>query len=156
MRQPVEIRHPAAIRIYVVALIVFWVGALVWGGLPAPFDVPILVFMGTLGVALAARIRMLELVADDSGLLVRNFFRSWRFKWAEVEDFRLGTPPMGMPFGRAIHVLLRNGEVIAVDITASNWGLLFGGRKAKLAQLLKRLREWLPPGDQMRSPIRPS
>ncbi len=125
----------------------FWVGALVWGGIPAPFDVHILVFMGTIGVALAARIQMLKRVADDSGLLVRNFFRSWRFKWAEVEDFRLGTPPMGMPFGRAIHVLLRNGEVIAVDITPSNRGLLFGVRKARLEQLLKRLREWLSTED---------
>jgi hypothetical protein len=35
-----------------------------------------------------------------------------------VEDFRLGTM-MGMPFGRVIHVLLRNGEVVTLDITAS-------------------------------------
>jgi hypothetical protein len=146
VRQPVEIRQPAAIRIYVVAFILFWVGALVWGGIPSPFDVPILVFMATSGLALAARIQMLKLVADDSGLLVRNLFRSWRFRWAEVEDFRLGTPAMGMPFGQVIHVLLRNGDVIAVDITASNWGLLFRG-KTKLDQLLKRLREWLPPED---------
>lgn len=146
MRQAIEIRQPAAVRIYVVAFTVFSVAVLVWGGIPSPVDALILVFMAAFIVALAARIQMLKLVADDSGLLVRNFFRSWRFKWAEVEDFRLGTPPMGMPFGRAIHVLLRNGEVIAVDVSASNWGLLFGG-KTKHEQLLKRLREWLPPED---------
>ena len=144
VRQPVEIRQPAAIRVYVIAFTVFSLGVLVWGGIPSAGDVLILVFMASFIVALAARISMLKLVADDSGLLVRNFFRSWHFKWAEVEDFRLGTPPMGMPFGRAIHVLLRNGEVIAVDISASNWGLLFGG-KTKHEQLLKVLREWLPP-----------
>jgi hypothetical protein len=68
--------------------------------------------------------------------LVRNLFRTWRIRWHEIEDFRLGSPIMGMPFGRVIHVLLRNGE-------ASHWGFAFGG-KARQEQVLTRLREWLP------------
>ena len=80
VRQPIEIRQPAAVRIYVVAFTVFSVGLLVWGGIPSPVDVLILVFMAAFIVALAARIQMLKLVADDSGLLVRNFFRSWHFQ----------------------------------------------------------------------------
>jgi hypothetical protein len=74
--------------------------------------------------------------------VVRNFFRTLRLGWGEVEDFRLGTM-MGMPFGRVIHVLLRNGEVVTLDITASHWTFVFGER-AKQEQMLQRLREWLP------------
>ena len=69
-----------------------------------------------------------------------------RFGWDEIEDFRLGHPVMVIPFGRVIHVLLWNGEVVTLDITTMHWAFAFGG-KAKQEQVLKRLRGWLPHQD---------
>jgi len=146
MGNPVEIRQPLVLRVYIACFSLLWVGLLLWDVITSPSDAPIAILMIAFGVALGVRIETLKLVADDSGLLVRNFFRTWRFGWAEVEDFRLGRPMMGMPFGQVIHVLLRNGEVVTADISASHFGFAFGG-KAKREQLLKRLREWLPPKD---------
>lgn len=143
MRQPVQIRQPLVVRIYIVCFSFLWVGLLLWGVVTSPSVAPGAIFMLAFGVAFVVRIEGLRLVADESGLLVRNFFRTWRFGWAEVEDFRLGRPVMGLPFGQVIHVLLRNGEVVTADISASHWGFTFGGN-AKREQLLQRLREWLP------------
>ena len=124
-----------------------WVGILVAAIITSPLsDAPIPLLMIALGGALIIRMESMKLVADESGLLVRNFSRTCRFRWDEVEDFRLGRPMMGMLFGQLIHVLLRNGEVITLDVTAFNWGFAFG-RRAKREQSLRRLREWLPPRD---------
>jgi putative effector of murein hydrolase LrgA (UPF0299 family) len=79
MRQPIEIRQPAAIGIYVVGFTLFFVGALVLGIISSPSDAPILGLMMAFGIALGARIQMLKFVADESGILIRNFFRTWRF-----------------------------------------------------------------------------
>jgi hypothetical protein len=65
-----------------------------------------------------------------------------RFGWDEVEDFRV----MVIPFGRVIHVLLGNGEVVTLDITTIHWCFEFGG-EAKQEQVLKRSRGWLPHQD---------
>jgi hypothetical protein len=84
-------------------------------------------------------------VADESGLLVRNLYRTWRLPWDEVEDFRVGQAMMGMPFGKVIHVLLRNGEVVKVEVTIKPG--VFSGGGVLLEQTLQRLRPWLPPRD---------
>jgi hypothetical protein len=71
------------------------------------------------------------------------FFRTQHFRWDEVEDFRLGRVMNGLPFGWVIHALLRNEEVVTLDVAAYSWSLTFGAR-AKREQILNRLREWLP------------
>ena len=119
---------------------------MVAAGIRSPSDALITLLMAALGTAFVIRIWSIRFVADESGLLVRNFFRTWRFRWDEVEDFRLGRQMMMMPFGRVIHVLLRNGEVLTLDITASHWAFAFGA-KARQEQMLQRLREWLPRQD---------
>lgn len=119
---------------------------MLWAIISSPSVAPVAILMIAFGVAFVVRIEGLRLVADESGVLVRNFFRTWHFEWAEVEDFRLGRPTMGLPFGQVVHVLLRNGEVVTADISASHWGFTFGG-KAKREQMLQRLREWLPRQD---------
>jgi hypothetical protein len=53
-----------------------------------------------------------------------------RFGWDEIEDFRLGHPVMVIPFGRVIHVLLWNGEVVTLDITTMHWRFAFGKGEA--------------------------
>jgi len=129
MRQPVEIRQPAAMRVYAVCFGLLWVGILVAVIITSPLSgAPIPVLMTALGGASFFRMESMKSVADESGLLVRNFSRTWRFRWDEVEDFGLGRPIMGMLFGQVIHVLLGNGEVITLDVSAFNWGFAFGGR----------------------------
>jgi len=148
MRESLQIRQPAGIRVYAVCFGLLWVGIFLVAAIitSSLSDAAIPLLMIALGGALISRMESMKLVADEFGLLVRNFSRTWRFRWAEVEDFRLGRPMMGMLFGQVMHVLLRNGEVITLDVTAFNWGFAFGGR-AKREQTLRRLREWLPPRD---------
>lgn len=144
MRQPTEIRQPTAMRIYFVFFGLLWVGALlVPYGIRWRSDALVILLFGVVGIAFIARIASLRVLADESGLNVRNFFRTQHFRWEEVEDFRLGRPMSGLPFGWVIHALLTNDEVVTLDVTASNWILAFGGR-AKREQVLNTLREWLP------------
>jgi hypothetical protein len=114
--------------------------------IPSPFNTPIARILIVIGVAVGIRSVSLKCVADESGLLVRNLLGTRRFGWGEVEDFRWGRPVMGVPFGRVIYALLRNGEVVALDISASYWTFPFG-RRPSPEQLLQRLREWLPRQD---------
>jgi Bacterial PH domain len=143
MREPTEIRQPAAMRIYFVFFGLLWVGALlVPYGIRSGSDALLIPLVGVVGVAFIARIASLRVLADESGLRVRNFFRTQHFPWEEIEDFRLGRPMSGLPFGWVIHVLLTNEEVVTLDVTASSWSLVFGGRE-KREQVLNTLREWL-------------
>jgi hypothetical protein len=112
----------------------------------SPYNTPIAMILIAIGLAFGIRTTSLGFVADESGLLVRNFFQTRQFGWGEVEDFRWGRLVMGMPFGRVIYALLRNGEVICLDISAFYWGFPFG-RRPKMGQMLQRLREWLPGQD---------
>jgi hypothetical protein len=144
MRQPVVIRTPLLLRMYVIGFMAFWVGAVFSFPIASPSDALLVTVMVAFGVAFASRMAMVKLQVDESGLLVRNLVRTWRFDRAEVEDFRLGRDAMGLPFGQVIHVLLRNGEVVTADASWASWGFLFGGR-AKREEVLLRLREWLEP-----------
>jgi hypothetical protein len=146
MRQPVEMRPPAAVRVYIICFILLWIVLFAASGIASPFNTPIAIILIVFGLAVGIRSVSLKFVADESGLLVRNFFRTRHFGWDEVEDFRWGRLVMGMPFGQVIYLLLRNGEVVALDISASHWGFAFGGR-LKREQMLQRLREWLPHQD---------
>lgn len=139
-------RQPAAVRVYMICFILLWIVLVAASGIAPPFNTPIAIVLIVFGLALGIRSVSLKCVADESGLLVRNFFRTRHFGWDEVEDFRWGRPVMGMPFGQVIYLLLRNGEVVALDITASHWGFAFAGR-LKRDQMLQGLREWLPRWD---------
>ncbi|MGI8983357.1 MAG: hypothetical protein ACR2HM_02300 [Acidimicrobiales bacterium] len=50
--------------------------------------------------------------------------------------FRLGAPSFG--FGSAIHVLLRDGQILTLDATVRPFG------RAKLQRKLEALRSWVP------------
>ena len=115
MRQPVVIRVPLLMRMYVIGFMAFWVGALVSFPIPSPSDALLVTVMVAFGVAFATRMAMVKLQVDESGVLVRNFVRTWRFDRVEIEDFRLGRAAMGQLFGQIIHVLLWNGEVVTAD-----------------------------------------
>jgi hypothetical protein len=146
MRQPFVMRQPVAVRVYIICFSLLWIVLSAASMIPSPFNTPIAMILIIIGLAVGIRSVSLKCVADESGLLVRNFFATRHFGWDEVEDFRWGRPVMGMPFGQVIYLLLRNGEVVALDISASYWGFPFG-RRPRLEQLLQRLREWLPRQD---------
>jgi len=145
MRQPVEMRQPMAARIYIICFSLLWIGLSTASMIASPYNTPIAMILIAIGLAFGIRITSLGFVADESGLLVRNFFQTRQFGWGEVEDFRWGRL-MGMPFGQVIYALLRNGELVSLDISASYWGVPFG-RRPKMEQMLQRLREWLPRQD---------
>lgn len=138
------IRTPLLLRVYVIGFMVFWVGALLSFPTASASDALLVAVGVAFGVAFASRMAMVNLQVDESGVLVRNFVRTWRFDRTEIEDFRLGRDAMGLPFGQVIHVLIRNGEVVTADASWASWGFLFGGR-AKREEVLRRLREWLEP-----------
>jgi Bacterial PH domain len=139
--EPVVIRLAVFIRVYSAGFAVLWFGFLIFFLSRSTLaDVPVAIAMMGLGGAMMFRLNSLRVVADESGLIVCNVFRTWRFSWDEVEDFRLGRPTMGMPFGKVIHVLLRNDEVITADVTAMSW--FFLGR-VKQQQALQKLRAWV-------------
>jgi PH (Pleckstrin Homology) domain-containing protein len=143
MRQPVRIRVPVALRVYLAGFGVVWSAFLIATVLHSGVsDALVVLFMIPIGVAIAMRAALQVVVADDSGLFVRNFYRTRRFSWSDVEEFRIGTPAM-QPFGKVIHVLLRNGEFFALDVSMRPW--FFGRGKAKLEETVTRLRSWLPP-----------
>jgi hypothetical protein len=145
MREPTLIRPPAAFRIYCVVFALIWVGTLlVPYGIRSGSDAILKLLLGVVGAAFITRTATLKVLADELGLHVRNIFRTQHFGWKQVEDFRLGRPMSGLPFGWVIYVLLSNEEVVPLDVTASNLSLAFGGR-AKREQALNMLRDWLPP-----------
>jgi apolipoprotein N-acyltransferase len=139
----VQIRQPLALRIYIAAFGVFWCGILVTGLIAtgagiAVFAVPMLAF----GMTLCFRLFRLGVDADAAGLMVRNNFRTKRFTWDEIEGFRIGSPQMGMPFGKVIHTLLRDGEIFTLDVTMRPW--MIPGARHKLDSYLASLRAWVP------------
>ncbi|MEA2826269.1 MAG: hypothetical protein QOG43_708 [Actinomycetota bacterium] len=139
----VVIRQPLVLRFYVVAFFIFWSSFLVRFLLDAFCPIPVL--MLAFGVTVAYRTVHLGVTADERGLLVRNTARTRRLERSEIEDFRIGDAPMGIGRGQAVHVLLGNGSVMALDVTMRPW-LLRRGR-AKLEGHLAALRSWLAPGN---------
>jgi hypothetical protein len=120
----VEIRPPMAQRVYIVAFGVFWCGFLavtIVGTHSATSVVPLI--MLALGATMFYRMFQLSVIADETELLIRNHFGTKHVQRSEIEDFR-ASRAMGMPFGKAIHVLLRNGEIMTLDVTI--WPWLFG------------------------------
>ncbi len=143
--QPVEIEQPLLIKIYVGGFGIFWCVALLGGIVASVADgaigalVPLLLMLA-FGATLCYRIFSLEAIADTRGLRVRNYFSTKTFDWDDVEDFRLGGPMFSMPFGKVVHVLLRDREIVTLDVTMRPW-LLSSGRR-KLDGWLQMLREW--------------
>ena len=142
MTERVEIRPPMAQRIYIVAFGIIWCGFLVVAIVAthsATSIVPLI--MIAFGATMFYRMFQLSVIADETELLIRNHFGTKHIERSEIEDFRVGRATMGMPFGKVIHVLLRNGEIMTLDVTMRPW--FFGNGPAKLESYLTSLREWL-------------
>lgn len=139
-----RIRPPTALRVYTGLFGLFWCGfvlvALVATLVDRRPEALFLVFMLAFGGTLSYRMFRMEVVADVEGLLVRNYMRTKRYRWSEVEGFRLASPSFGMPFGKTIYALLTDGEMSSLDVTMQ-MGLLPGGRRKRDAYLTQ-LRQW--------------
>lgn len=144
MREPTQIQQPLAMRIYCLFFGLLVVGTMVPPAIRSGSDGIFILLFTVVGVTFIARVALLRVLADESGLHVRNVFRTQHFRWDEVEDFRLGRPMGGLPFGWVIHVLLRSEEVVTLDVAVYSWSLAFGAR-AKREEVLNGLRQWLPP-----------
>jgi hypothetical protein len=143
MPDAVVIRQPAALRVYLCGFGLVWFGFLVAIGIRRGGASALVAgFMLLLGGTLFYRMLRLSVVADEAGLLVHNNSRTKRYPWTEVEDFRVGAPGMAMAIGKTVHVLLRDGTIVTLDVTTRPW---FSKRaKAKLETYLAGLRAWLP------------
>ena len=141
--EPLRIRQPIAVRVYTGVFGLIWCGFVATGFLSLVPRPESLIPLGMLvfGATLTSRLVRVEAVADDSGLLVRNYYRTRTYKWSEVEDFRLGNPTMGLPIGKVIHVLLASGEITTLDVTMRP--LLLSRGKEKLDGYIRQLRAWV-------------
>jgi hypothetical protein len=92
------------------------------------------------GGFLTARMMNLSVRADTSGLSIRNMLRSARYDWGEVEDFRFSSASPSLPIAKTLHVLLRNGEILTLDVT-SRLRLSRTSRR-QLDDYLRQLRSW--------------
>lgn len=120
-------------RTFIAAFGFIWFGFL-FAGLIGPLPRPLfLIGQVAFNGMLCYRLFRIEAVADQGGLLVRNFLRTQRFFWPEVEGFRLGTPFIGIPVGEVIYVLLTNRKIVPLDVTMSR----------KRDDYLAALREWV-------------
>jgi hypothetical protein len=90
-----------------------------------------------LGESIVFLVLRLAVIADETGLVVRNNFGTEQLRWSEVEDFRVGAARGG----QMIHVLLRTGEFLPLDVTLRP--ALFGRGRRKLNSYLSALRAWL-------------
>ena len=142
MRQRVEIRQPTIARVYIICFGLFWCGVLVDALLRrhSSADAAALLLMLGLGEGIVFLVLRLAVIADETGLVVRNNFGTEHLEWNEVEDFRVGGTTGGQ-FGKKIQVLLRNGDLIALDATLR---LSISGRgRRELDSDLAALRAWL-------------
>ncbi|MCA1707420.1 MAG: PH domain-containing protein [Actinobacteria bacterium] len=144
MPASVRIRQPIALRVYIGVFGIGWCGFVAAGFVdlvPRPESL-LLLGMFVFGASLTYRMIRLEVVADSSGLLIRNYYRTRRYDWSDVEDFRVGGPTLGMPFGKVIHALLADGEIVTLDVTMRPWA--FGRGTRERERYLQQLREWAP------------
>jgi hypothetical protein len=142
--RPDVIRLPVALRAYVVVFMCIWCGSVFAGliaaaahGSPA---VVILLLMLTFGLTLGYRSFRLSVALGPQDLLVRNWYRTRRIVRADVEGFRQGALSQ-QPFTRAIYVLLRDGTVFPLDVTARPY--FFGRGKTLLDGRTRLLQRWL-------------
>ena len=142
--EAVRIRLPAWLRVYSAVFGVVWCGivgsaaiALAVGGhLAALVPAAMLVIGGLIGY----RTFRLSVQAHADELVVRNSLRSLTLRRNDIEEFRIGGPAS---FGKSIHVLLVDGDLLPLEVTTT-LGLLGRGR-ARQQEQLRSLQRWHDP-----------
>lgn len=93
----------------------------------------------------AYRVLRVVAVADDEGLLVRDWLTTHRYDWSEVEGFRLGSSARSC--GKGIDVMLHRGETRTLEASFGRWwlgrGHLDGRNTRRCERLIVELRSFV-------------
>lgn len=148
MGEPIRIRLPRLVRLYVVAFSVVWCG-MAGSGLAAALArgspvVIIAIFMLISEAVLAFRLFRLAVISEQGSLVVRNVWRSRGLPRADVEGFRVGAGPMGQPFMKCLYALLKDETLVSLDVTARP--MFIPKSMQRLDRHLQALRTWLDQG----------
>ncbi|HEU0101736.1 MAG TPA: hypothetical protein VFR07_05390 [Mycobacteriales bacterium] len=140
-----EIRSPLAARIYVGVFCTLWCSLVVYGGvrgaLAGSVQTLVLVPMFAAGATVGYRLFWLGVRTEHDTMTVRNNFRTRTLSRADIEGFRTGSLRAGsLPGSEAVHVLLRDESLLALDVTVSAFPL--PGSRKRLQERLQQLQAW--------------
>ena len=99
-------------------------------------------FAAVIGVWVYRQVRIAVLAEADQ-LIVRNMFRSFRFRREEIDHFRVGGSIISGTFvggWPAVQVALKSGESVSFDVSIRPW---FVRREDEQDAALKALQSWL-------------
>ncbi len=138
-------RPPLVLRVYVVALLAFWVVVVGRATLIHKHggSVAIGVLFLAVGIAIACQsLRLGVWCRADGTLTVHNNLGGRRLTRSEVEEFRLGVTGGGRFGQRGAHALLRDGTTYQIDVCRRPAGI---GRRGLQTQV-DELNAWLRAG----------
>ena len=144
MPRHLEIRLPPLARAWVVGFMSVWCAVVVVAGVRGLTSDPsagllVLVLMLGVGMTMGYRMSRLGVVAEGDTLVVRNHWRTHRFPRSEVRDVQEVRVGSGVPWGRAVQVVLADRSAVSLDVTQT--AMPWGGH-ARLQSQLQQLRAW--------------
>ncbi|HLJ06929.1 MAG TPA: hypothetical protein VKX24_00200 [Acidimicrobiia bacterium] len=141
---PVVITASKAVRIYSGLFGVGFFVLVVLNGLATKkvglSAVPLLLVL--LGAFVCLRIFRTSLVADQRGVTIRNYLKTYRLKWSDVGDFRLD-PPVTRLEGWEMSVVRADGKPIRLDALRRPFVRNVESNRPILEAQRKRLMAWL-------------
>ena len=135
---------PRAVRIYVCAFGALWCSfvALALFASVVARTAAALIPLGMLafGGYFFYRTLRMGVVTSADEMLVRNWWRTWRVRRRDIEDFRIGGAGPMVMFGKSIYALLADGTILPLDVLARPMFFSFWGRRLNTA--LAQLKAW--------------
>lgn len=101
-----------------------------------------LLALGIPATILAYRGCTLEVVANETGLTVRNIYNSRHLRWDQIEGFRIGGSTSGGPTESMIYVLLSGQPMLPLEVTRRRH--MTAQDPGGLNSRVKSLEEWTP------------
>lgn len=95
-----------------------------------------------LGDLVCLRIFAVALIADQRGLVVRNYLRTYRLRWVDVEDVRLEAPPSRLE-GWDLSVVRTGGRAIRVDAVRRPFVRNVENNRPALEAARRKLVAWM-------------
>lgn len=141
MASSIVIKQPVWFRAFLIVVGLVDAGVVVGLAIASDAHPPLVpLLMGAATCALGYRLYVSAVIGGDDELIVRNRLRTQHLPRAAIEDFRPGALS-GKAFGKTIHVLLRDGSVLSLDVLDGMYGTSRG--KQRLQRRLESLRGWL-------------
>lgn len=143
-KAPVMLQAPRGMRIYAalfgIAFLVVVVLNAVAARKSALSTIPLILVC--LGAVVCLRIFRTALVADQRGVMIRNYFRTYRLRWSDIADFRLD-PPATRLEGWELSVVTASGKEIRLDALRQPFVRNVDNNRPKLEGARKQLLAWL-------------